>query len=751
MAPELLKALATVPISGALLSSVLRGEVLGIEDLKNAIPACGLTDIDFSVYVFATGPKGKRSPVASLCLTNFNQTPMTFNSFKEFASCHVSNKKNHAKRQGAAILTFSSPHSMVFVFIKSASDDRSTAESFNQLTHVIELIFASSMSAKNLWEDQTITRMADLEALMRIRNFNIRELSNFIGARHIVNIAIFERKASWQMTFVRTSKRSKNLTNEIVQRLFTVCEQRLEQALTTCASSGKVHEIRIDSQRVIEMPDNDTEFHDRPTPILAFTIPVKRLNAASFNVKEVLVIFDADPNSKMTHFRLDAIQELVDRFLFLKYQRGRSQFITSLFERSIHPAGLSFHTSGELEQRADGLIAGLVCENLFSLTKAHSVAFLKYDPWTNSLIRPSCPIELSAGTTVQTRELDVSIPLSEFESRLSAFTFLHGIAGLPRSNDQVDGSGRILDRIAYIPNVDAEETGYVDLRRVKKHRDTLSEVCIPLAIGGTPYGVINLESPLINAFDGDIEFFVLVQQAVEGLLSNIYKSNDHLWINIGMQQATLMHEIENCALKIVPEDEASATNKLKLLYYVGDSLNKKFFLDAPPVDLMIELRASITKTLLQHRGFGPTYTGFMSRINFVVRDGIRVRREFWESVDSICRILVTNSLLHESYRDRINIEVKRNMRGIDDLLCIDVLYSRGESFAQALLDVAFDAPYLSGRRDRLGLFLVGSIARSWGGWVYFEREDNRTTRRARITLPLSASIFTTPRVRRARK
>jgi hypothetical protein len=253
--------------------------------------------------------------------------------------------------------------------------------------------------------------------------------------------------------------------------------------------------------------------------------------------------------------------------------------------------------------------------------------------------------------------------------------------------------------------------------------------------------VINLESPLKHAFDGDLEFILLVQQILESRLSDIYYSNDRLWISIGMKDAGYLHEIRNSIIRLQPRDAVSEKEKNLIEVVVQNLLDRKIF-DHDRIDLKQALYSQITRIIERDKNQSPTFREFMKRIHIMFGPGTMVPKDFYESVEAILRVLIDNSQKRNSFKDKI---VLRLHNRADDkvTLCIDINYADGYQFGRSLLDVAFSAPFNSGSRDKIGLFLIGSIARAWGGWAYLQRDDHLTARQARIELPVSMSLAQT--------
>jgi hypothetical protein len=370
-------------MSDPLFAAALRGDVLGVQDVKDALNSCGIADLNFTSLVIATGPRQEKTAVVSLSVVNTDGSARTFAKLKELARAHHETARM-CRNKGLTKFRSHTTRSILH-FYANASEAPEIRRKVHEFQSKVELIFASSLPAKSLWEDETSARMMHLETEMNRKVLEINDLAALISKRHLTNIAVFEQTINWQLTFVRANRKYQTSTDAQLSQFFDANQKAVEAFLTECARSGKVCELLIGQSR---RPNRNT-FRGHSTTL--FAIPMKRLNASFFNVREVIVVFDASSESQTTHYRLDAIQELIDRFLFLKYQSGRSTFVTSLFTHQRILLGTAYSTYKHLESEADELIVRKVCPSLINLTKAHSVAFLKYDPWKNCLYRQKPP------------------------------------------------------------------------------------------------------------------------------------------------------------------------------------------------------------------------------------------------------------------------------------------------------------------------------------------------------------------------
>ncbi len=361
-------------------------------------------------------------------------------------------------------------------------------------------------------------------------------------------------------------------------------------------------------------------------------------------------------------------------------------------------------------------------KQILETTYGHSATVRLYDPFTKSLSlfqedntywggRDSCLIEKDYK----------KIKIKHYKSSLNAFTFL-------KNSKQ--------SSFSYIPNFHKPiPSKYIELglQQILLHRDSLSEICFPLLCGQVAFGTLNIESPIKNAFDEDLEYISGIKHILESFFDVSLKSNDTKWLAGRSPVYRNVHELSQLLRPGKKIFNDKQTDLLQRLIILDDSIgtSNKIKFSMLKNDLINWLDTAVDYI---------TFKEIRDNFIFDVKHDFDIENEIYEKVFLICKNLFNNIIDHgDSRRDKFIIVQNDNLRmgvGAD----IKFFVKTFGAFDEYSFDNLLISPVVKDEKYHYGMFLTGMLARKLEGIAMISNGDSYSPYTIiEISLPLRDS------------
>ncbi|HEY1602674.1 MAG TPA: hypothetical protein VGG64_23925 [Pirellulales bacterium] len=313
------------------------------------------------------------------------------------------------------------------------------------------------------------------------------------------------------------------------------------------------------------------------------------------------------------------------------------------------------------------------------------------------------------------------------------------------------------DRFVYIPNVDkyrrelSKDThsslGDVDYRIYR--RDTQSQMCFPLFYKGTRIGVLNLESPIPNAFRQQGKDLLRFVRTLQNYVAAQQDSADRAWLATRTEEYQGWHEIRGIIHSpTFPQAFRDLLDPLltqTMAHSVSTTLvplsHLRRFLD----NYIREYRATLMQTGLG--GIAATVAdSFAQNISLNGhRDKLRIESYKLDWICVICKHLLDNCRKHSNpLRDYFRVELRKGgpdaagrARSIfGNGPRVEIIVWQHSLLDDAILQSLFYRPITDDEgRTSFGLFIVGMLAREMGGSAFAGNIPDQSASRIVVTIP----------------
>lgn len=441
------------------------------------------------------------------------------------------------------------------------------------------------------------------------------------------------------------------------------------------------------------------------------------------------------------------IEEYIDNFIVKRklelIQEIQKDTLEMFRRHSQHVSPLSFNYLDTIRN-----FASPVLKSVIKISNAFSITIRLYDHTDNSLVRICHEHEDNVELNVSEKASD-RIPVKDSKYSINAKTYVNKnkIAG----NDFI----YIKNLEDYFDKNDEYSKGYryISYKNYRKH--SMSELCLLLSFKKTKIGVINIESPIISAFNDEVDFLLTIRDLIENYIAVLFDLNDKTWLARKAPIYQASHELENL-IKLNPE----ATIKHKDLAKYLDVTKFSIDIQSEKIGLLNQY----------HNKLICNYTDFLDFD--AVADLVKLEREssvnnikFVVPVDvedleissikaTLIKIMYKN-IIHNYFKKGIlcngtvYFEILKNVitltkekRIVTITLCLKT--TAKTKITNYSGDLGYTPIIIGGTRTKrlsYGLFIVGMIARHLSGFCNISGKDNYFYLDACIPLLSNAEIL----------
>jgi anti-sigma regulatory factor (Ser/Thr protein kinase) len=259
-----------------------------------------------------------------------------------------------------------------------------------------------------------------------------------------------------------------------------------------------------------------------------------------------------------------------------------------------------------------------------------------------------------------------------------------------------------------------KENGLND--RLIFRKSSMSEICFPLFVGKVPFGVLNIESPIIDAFDNnDIHYLLSIKQTIESFYDISIKATDSNWLAARSPVYTNVHEIEQLLRKrdFFTKEQLLHLEPL-ILFEKNDIMdNCEITLDTLREDINKYLEDKINKL-------------DKNKVNLLywhIKREISINNDVFTKIKLIVFNLIENIIKHSDIRrDTIDFSIDFTNKKIQILKILVTTYG---TFGEDDFSSLTFSPVLREQKYHYGMFLVGMLSRNLEGTCYVEKKENK--------------------------
>lgn len=521
--------------------------------------------------------------------------------------------------------------------------------------------------------------------------------------------------------------------------IHTLAHARTETRIRECAATEKVLELPIQHFKLenrIEIGDFNYLTEPNSEHNL-YLFPVHGPFHAPYNTQTVALLAPLSTRHRFSVSEVSVIERCIEIYVQQKYRSAKRLLISWQLEKQ----DKAF--SNPISLRSEALDAEYrsylthVGREILDSTLAHSFAFLGYSSADSSL----CPVVvLEAGPSGGATDVSPApdehdarcVPLVRKSEYLSAFTFTN--------------ADKLSPQYVYVPNVYKLDPALriLGLKHVTTKRRgvplsspdkiaptkfdwiTRAEISVPLLIGGLPFGVVNIESPVVDGLTSDLEFLVDVCRNAAMYRLALQQGVDLSSLGSSLQLQENLHILRKLASEISPPSVQHAVRSL--LKEPEPRPNDAILVPAS------EMRG-LVDAVLNHQSGG--HTALANRLSQCIKLHINDNFDIDSGTLFCVRHIISNLLKNwQAYQNDatyIAISTRKRWNGASNVVVIrtelDYLGPQSE------IEIAFNTPLPREDRTRHGLYIIGLMARSTGGYLTFDRKKDTRRRRIEIIIP----------------
>jgi hypothetical protein len=281
-----------------------------------------------------------------------------------------------------------------------------------------------------------------------------------------------------------------------------------------------------------------------------FFLPLCRATEFSSSRHQLLVVHRNVPagTRQFTQAEILAIQEIISQYYDDYTQARRTSTLTQLAKVLNKATSAPSRHSKLHPQNGFARLARGLSQSIVDTTQARACAIYLCDPAAFQLV-PIATVDATDNSAVA-GQLLAPVSLKHASRSINAFVF--------RNEAAVDG-------FCYLPDLPNVPKFYRRLNlstTTPSAPDTQSEACFSIAHGGVTVGTIYVESPLLKAFESDLEYLRVVARLVSSIYASFYKSFDARFIAERLSFFNLLHALRN-SLPLIEKIDLSLTNFIK--------------------------------------------------------------------------------------------------------------------------------------------------------------------------------------------
>lgn len=442
---------------------------------------------------------------------------------------------------------------------------------------------------------------------------------------------------------------------------------------------------------------------------IAIIPAIERYQAPKF-IKEIFIIWS---EQRIKKYKISVIKDYID---CLKKQERlqKTSFLSKIQAEVIEKfKGNGYNNKNEL--LSDFKIFSEKClKRIIKTTYAHSAVVRLYNASKNTLA--AFTVECNKWGKWNDCEIDdkkKDIKLKLQHCSVNAFVFAKAL------------TLNLEEQYVYIDHLKKpipekyKKNGLNDILMFRKN--SMSEICFPLFIGKVPFGVLNIESPIIDAFDDDIHYLLSIKQTIESFYDISIKTTDSNWLAARSPVYKNVHEIKqllDSAGTSLTEYQLSCLKPL-ILFETNDVIdNKEITLDVLKEDIDNYLKEKTND--LNKNKIHPLYWNIKTKIS--------ISSNKFEKIKLIAFNLIENIIKHSNIKkDSIDFSIDFTSEKIPILKMKIITYG---TFGEDNFSSLTFSPVMKCKKYHYGMFLVGMLSRNLGGTCYIEekeKEDRKFT------------------------
>jgi len=599
------------------------------------------------------------------------------------------------------------------ILIKLPSDCGYTKDQINNLINIVgnicEVVYSHSLQLRNIERDIYNKKFRILESEMnKNSSYSLNDLCNFIRSHedvsvihlYISDLAHELRPDPTQLVLNKDKINKKIIDIRSQDFVDTIRGNYLEAIRTGKSISGTISE------------DDNVCYY--------VLIPVLRRNESPRHVTRLLLVYEYEP---LFSRKIDFINDYVDYFVSHTGLDRKLRELISVQEEVLNiPMLIARNQIGRYSDFAE-IFRKFISSRLsqvLNTTSAHSAVVRLYYPELKGLkVFTADSKDRGQYDYNKVEEINI-IPLTLRRTSVNAFIFLDGA----KRYDYV-----------YLPNMrkpipSPYNDGGLD-HWLKTRESSLSEICFPLLAGGMPFGTLNIESEVIDAFgENDIRYLQALQEAIEAYYGNTWHTNDIQWLRGQIDRYENIHELKNYhTLGLLDGHMKELVER-----FLMTSINERVQLIGSNI-LDLQSRLFEWISLIYHDLSNDNLRKIKSILKFKL-DDIDIPFDRMESIIVILKNLIRNA---ERYGDLRRNEITISTRpfyGIDYHNSIRIFMKIYGAFESETLERIGIAPIADSKGTHFGMFLVGMLTRILGGTLLVSREVDKLEHVIEIRIPL---------------
>ena len=602
-------------------------------------------------------------------------------------------------------------HYEIYLPISSLENSKNLTKDL-EIDRYIELILngflLESLVYQNSIEDRVSKRVSDISFnQMQAKELNYDALSKVVSENFRVNAEVFRLHSG------------DKLTPLCADRVFPIADMnKLVNRARHSVEKGRV--IEVDKIQV------QLEIFKTHTCMLMYLFPIRSASRNIPGKSDFMAVTSLDCDA-LSDINIKGIDRCVDEYLYSKTRIGQQDCLfwqtdqlTKLVE--LHDVG-SDHDG--IFQRYLQKLGKFVLRS----TQGHSFSYLEYNANKKALERTvflhESPVDESK---VECMRFEIDpVSIKNTKENLSAYIFINWAnhkgryVYVPNIRDKKSWS------LPSMKKISCKRNEYIDDGRLEASK-TISEVAMVLQDQEMPIGVVCVESPYSDGLNFDLLFLRQIINNAAVFWSFLFRMSDQMWLRRNLQLQDISHNLSKLAMGLKEGEAKSELSELSLRLEEGvifqaeaehnfeERVNQMLWREAGRSEFLLQDVTRLVRFFSPERHKVPIL--IQSASIQIVRDLLRNRR-------------------HANKANVIRMATRDEYGGAKNVLVIRT--SLEMQLTDSELRDAFRRPIRRTHRDHVGLYMVGVIARTWGGRLDFDRSPGVIQRNLEICIPFGAT------------
>jgi hypothetical protein len=588
------------------------------------------------------------------------------------------------------------------------ADDRQKIGSC--LNKICDLIRGDSLNLRNLEYDQNQIKLEKLRVSLST-NFTLENLCEFIGEEEKIECVHSFVNNSYDIELTSSTKNENLAISDLFKDYESEEYKRNYRHL--------VSEV-IEKGKPIIGSISKGDFN-----INFILIPMIRNSDRTKRITHVLVIYNHTHIKKNT---LGSILSYIDLYLNYRFTQSQVNILmnmqNSLLSLNPHRRWPSIDGKNSFLLAFKEFLEINMSEILFC-TYGHSISIRLYGHKSKSLdlfVSNTISYGKSSEYREDTKELSLSIKISKYRSSVNAFTFATCTQEEPfvyipnllrQSSDNSD------DKFSETIPQKYKEKGIIPQKYKEKglqavaayRKNSASEICFILTTGNTPFGVMNIESQVRDAFDDFKGFLSSVTKLIEAYFSQLLLINDNQWICDRISFYGNIHELRQ--RRELGHFTKKGSKILDELLFVDEQKKiESEKINISSLQKIVENLINANHSTLDDN----TRSEIHKTVSIKICSQTLIDYKYINNITDIVKNLISNIVAHgDLEKDRIRITDER-LTPLSSQIFLRLFVKSTGDLDSDIVDKMGIRP-ISKEKERYGMFLVGMIVRMLGGTI----------------------------------